>query len=214
MLLTADILQAAGGCPRGVALTWAQPLSEACALYEIDAALRLAAFIAETGHESQGFARTVENLNYSAERLLATWPSRFTPASAAAVERNPERIAAIVYGGRMHNYSEGDGFRYRGRGLLMQTGKVNYEAVTELLRERLPSVPDFVAQPGALAEPKWAAYAAAAWWADRGLNALADAGDLLSISRCINLGDKNSRHMPIGWDDRRARYTKARAVLS
>jgi predicted chitinase len=89
MLLTAEILQAAGGCTRGNALCWAQPLSEACALYEIDTPARLAAFLAQVGHESGGFIRTVENLNYSAEGLLKTWPSRFTPASAAAVAHHP-----------------------------------------------------------------------------------------------------------------------------
>jgi putative chitinase len=207
MLLTAEILQAAGGCTRGNALCWAQPLSEACALYEIDTPARLSAFLAQVGHESGGFIRTVENLNYSAEGLLKTWPSRFTPASAAAVAHHPGLIAGVVYNGRLGNKDPGDGYRFRGRGLLQVTGRANYEAVVELLRERLANVPDFGALPDILSEPKWAAYSAAAFWADHGLNALADIGAFDKITQRINGGST-------GAADRRARYERARGALA
>jgi putative chitinase len=207
MLPSADILQRAGGCPRGLSLTWEGPLSAACSLYEIDTAQRLAAFLAQVGHESAGFARTIENLNYSANGLLKTWPSRFTQQLAMEMAHKPDLIAEHVYGGRMGNKDPGDGYRYIGRGLLMTTGRANYEATYELLRERLSYVPDIGTLPGTLAEPRWAAYAAAAFWLDHDLNRLADQGAFDKITARINGGQ-------IGADDRRARYEKARRALA
>jgi putative chitinase len=206
MQLTADILQRCG-CARGVALTWAKPLGDACTLYEIDTRERLAPFLAEVGTESAGFTRTVENLNYRAEGLLKTWPSRFTPELAKQVVTHPDLIAEHVYGGRMGNKNPGDGWRYRGRGLMQVTGRANYEAVRDLLRERVQNVPDLIQLPEALAEPKWAALSAAAFWVDRGLNELADAGDFRAITVRIN-GGLN------GLDDRRARLAQARNALA
>ena len=208
-MLTAEIMQSAGGCVRGVALTWAAPLSRACDLYEIDTPPRLAAFLAQVGHESAGFTRTVENLNYRAERLQAVWPSRFTPALARAMAHDQQAIAEHVYGGRMGNAPEGhgDGWRYRGRGLVMVTGKANYEAVRDLLRERVAGTPDLLSQPEALAEPRWAALSACAYWHDHDLNELADAGQFDTITRRINGGQ-------VGAEDRRARYDRARKALS
>ena len=207
MLLTADKMQAGTGCPRGTALTWGPYLSDACERYNITTPARLAAFLAQVGHESGGFARTVENLNYSAHGLLATWPSRFTAESAALMARQPQRIAEHVYGGRMGNKAPGDGWRYRGRGLLQVTGRANYEAVRDLLRQRCPETPDLLQFPDVLSEPKWAALSAAAYWDDHELNALADAGSFDTITRRINGGQT-------GAADRRARYQKARAALA
>lgn len=207
MLLPADKLQAASGCTRGVALTWAVPLSNALALYGIDTPARLAAFVAQVGHESAGFTRTVENLNYSAQGLLATWPSRFTQALAQALARKPEAIANHVYGGRLGNRDPGDGYRYRGRGLLQITGRVNYEAVRDQLRQSVPMVPDLLELPETLAEPKWAALSACAWWHDHDLSELADRGAFDQITRRVNGGTN-------GAADRRARYERARAALA
>lgn len=206
MQLTAELMQAATGCVRGVALTWAKPLGEACTQYEIDTPARLSAFLAQVGHESAGFTRTIENLNYSAEGLLRTWPSRFTPELAGRLAHHQQEIANHVYGGRMGNRDPGDGWKYRGRGVLMNTGRANYEAVRDLLRDRVAGVPDLLAQPEALAEPKWAALSAAAFWHDHDLNALADAGDMRGLTRRINGG-------LIGLDDRMARYATARKAL-
>ena len=207
MLIDAEKFAAATGCGRGTALTWSPHVSNACPKYGITTPARLAAFLAETGHESGGFGRTVENLNYSAEALLAVWPSRFTREQAASMARNPERIAEHVYGGRMGNGPEGsgDGWKYRGRGLVQITGKANYEAVLEQLAPF--DVPDLLALPDVLAEPKWAALSAAAWWDSRHLNALADAGDIDAITRRIN-GGMN------GAADRRARYERAKRALA
>lgn len=207
MLLTAEKMQAATGCGRGTALTWAPYLSAACEAYEITTPARLAAALAQFGHESDGFSRTTENLSYSAKGLEATWPSRFTPATAAAMARKPQLIAEHVYGGRMGNGPEGsgDGWKYRGRGVVMVTGKANYEAIGELLARHC--VPDLLAMPDVLADPKWAALSACAYWHDHDLNELADAGAFDQITRRINGGT-------IGAADRRARYDTARKSLA
>jgi Predicted chitinase len=206
MLLTADILQRAANCTRGTALTWAQPLSDACALYAINTPTRLAAFLAQVGHESAGLTVTIENLHYRAEGLLKTWPKRFTPELAKELAQRPAEIAEHVYGGRMGNSHPGDGYRFRGRGLLQVTGRANYEVVNEMLG-KVPNAPDLLALPEALAEPKWAAYSAAAFWDYCGLNRNADAGDFRGITRRINGGE-------LGMADRIKRYERARQVLA
>ena len=85
-------------------------------------------FIAQVAHESARFSRTVENLNYSADGLKLTWPKRFDTATANVMARNPELIANHVYGGRMGNALDGDGWRFRGRGLIQLTGRDNYKS--------------------------------------------------------------------------------------
>lgn len=206
--ITANILEAAVGCGRSLANTWAKPLAEACALFDITTPARIAAFLAQIGHESMGLTRTVENLNYRAERLLAVWPKRFDEATAAQFANQPQRIANRAYGDRLGNGPEasGEGWKYRGRGLIQVTGKANYEAVRDLLREERRDAPDFVADPDALAEPRWAALSAAAWWADRELNELADDYAFTQITQRINGGQN-------GAVDRKERYDRARKAL-
>lgn len=207
MLLPPDKLQSAANCTRGVAIIWAPHLSDACSKFGITTPARLAAFLAQVGHESAGFTRTVENLNFAAEGLLRTWPSRFTPALAASMARKPERIAEHVYGGRMGNRPEGsgDGYLFRGRGLVQVTGRANYEAVRDQLQAF--DCPDLLVMPQVLAEPKWAALSAGAFWDGRHLNALADTGQFDQITRRINGGSN-------GAADRRARYERAKKALT
>lgn len=208
MLPSASQIEQAAGCSAATAAKWAEPLRAACLRYEIDTPARLAAFFAQVGHESASLTRTVENLNYSADGLLRTWPSRFTRESAALLARKPEQIANRVYGGRLGNGPEatGDGWRYRGRGLIQVTGKANYAGIRDTLRERVQDVPDFELQPHLLESPQWAALSAAAYWDDHDLNALADAGEFRKITTRINGGQ-------IGAADRNARYAKARRVF-
>ena len=206
MKITTDLLQRATGCGGSVALMWAEPLAAACERYEVNTPSRIAAFLAQVGHESAGFTRTTENLNYSAKGLLATWPSRFSETSALLYARQPEKIANHVYGRRLGNKEPGDGWRYRGRGLVQVTGRANYGAVRDLLRESMQNVPDLLLRPQALTELKWAALSAAAYWSDHNLNALADAGQFADITRRINGGT-------IGAADRNARYMKAMAAV-
>lgn len=172
MKITADQLNRATGCGTATATTWLEHLNGAMARFEIDTPERVAMFLAQVGHESQSLKRLVENLNYSAEGLLKTWPKRFTPAEAKQYARQPERIANSVYANRMGNGSpdSGDGYRYRGRGLIMITGYDNYAEAARALA--LP----LVAQPELLEQRTWAEIAAGWFWQSRGLNDLADQG--------------------------------------
>ncbi|WP_191485370.1 glycoside hydrolase family 19 protein [Pseudomonas sp. FEN] len=179
-------------------------LNTAMNAYQIVTTQRVAAFLAQAGHESGQLRSVVENLNYDAQALVATWPNRFTPALAAQVARQPEQIANIVYASRMDNgdASSGDGWSYRGRGLIQITGRSNYRQCSLGLfgDERL------LQQPELLEQPQWAAESAAWFWEQQGLNALADADQFNSITRKIN-GGLN------GLEDRLQLWARARAVL-
>ncbi|EOG2060219.1 glycoside hydrolase family 19 protein [Pseudomonas aeruginosa] len=202
MKITADQLDRATGCGAATATTWLEHLNGAMARFEINTPERVAMFLAQVGHESQSLKRLVENLNYSTEGLLKTWPKRFTPAEAKQYARQPERIANRVYANRMGNGSQdtGDGYRYRGRGLIMITGHDNYAEVARALA--LP----LVAQPELLEQRTWAAIASAWWWKSRGLNDLADQSRFEKITLRIN-GSFT------GAEDRNARLEWARAAL-
>lgn len=175
-------------------------LNTAMSRYQIIGAKRVAAFIAQVGHESGHLTRLVENLNYSADALRNTWPSRFDLALARAFARKPEQIANIAYGNRMGNITLGDGWKYRGRGLIQITGKNNYRACGEALGL------DLIAQPELLEKPQHACMSAAWFWATNGLNTLADAARFDAITQRINGGQN-------GAADRQALYAQALKVL-
>ncbi len=175
-------------------------LNTAMSRYQIVGAKRMAAFIAQVGHESGQLTRLVENLNYSADALRMTWPNRFDADMASAIARKPEQIANIAYGNRMGNIASGDGWKYRGRGLIQITGKNNYHACGEALGL------DLIAQPELLEKPQYACMSAAWFWATNGLNTLADAGKFDAITQRINGGQS-------GAADRQALYAKALKVL-
>lgn len=183
--MTPDTLRAATGCSAQAAARFAGPLSAACAFYGIDTPDRLAAFLAQIGHESASLRYTTE-----------LWGP--TPAQAR-------------YEGRadLGNTQPGDGSKFRGHGLIQTTGRHNHARVRDRLRERFPhlNVPDFEAQPEALADPQWAALSATDYWDDKGLNALADAGMFELITRRIN-GGLN------GQADRVARWERAKKALA
>ena len=167
-MITAPLLQSATGCTAERAGLFAGPLSDACQHYGITGPVRLAAFLAQIGHES-GSLR---------------WVREVADGSA--------------YDGRrdLGNTQPGDGTRYRGRGLIQCTGRDNYRAMAAALMPL--DAPDFEDFPEALEEPKWAAWSAAAWWTTHGCNQLADAGDFISLTRRINggtngLADRQSR---------------------
>jgi putative chitinase len=167
-----------------VAATFAPLLTAACAEFGISTPARQAAFVPQVAHESAGFTRLVENLNYSATGLMSVWPKRFNLTTAMACARNPEKIANQVYASRMGNgnVASGDGWRYRGRGLIQITGRANYEGCGEGLGL------DLIAHPELLECPEHAARSAGWYWQANGLNALADAGDFDGITRRINGG--------------------------
>jgi putative chitinase len=122
----------------------------------------LRSFLGQVLHESRMLERLEEDLNYSAPRLCEVWPKRFpTIGSAAPYARNPEALANRVYGGRLGNSAPGDGWAYRGRGLIQVTGRSNYEMVQKVSGLRV------LINPGLLSQPLPALQASVAWWERR-----------------------------------------------
>jgi putative chitinase len=187
----------------GDAARWHAPLNRALNVWKIDTPERVAMFLAQCAHESGGFKRLTESLRYSASALLATWPNRFTPDEAVAMAYNEEAIAERAYGGRMGNGPEGsgDGFLYRGRGIIQLTGRENYRKAGAAIGIDLEAKPDAALQPVA------ACQVAGWYWSSHGCNELADAGDFEGITRRIN-GGLN------GLADRKAWLSKVRPLLA
>ena len=199
--MIAKTLMLCSGASKDAAEKWAEPITSAMHKFDISTPLRQSAFICQISHESGRFKYVVENLNYSANALIAQWPNRFSPITAAKVARHPEQIANIVYAGRMGNTEPGDGWKYRGRGLIQVTGKTNYAACGGALGL------DLVNRPELLEQPQYAALSAAWFWSVNGLNTLADAGDLRKITQRINGGQN-------GAADRAELYARALKVLA
>jgi len=187
----------------GIEGKWLEPLLKTFDKYEINTPTRQAAFIGQCGHESANFKTLEENLNYSAKGLMGTWPSRFTTLEIATqFERNPEKIANKVYGGRadLGNIEDGDGWKFHGRGLIQLTGRSNY-TVCGLALDR-----PFAEHPELVLEPENASLTAGWFWNKRGLNALADSEDWTTITKRINGGI-------IGLEDRINKIHKAMDIL-
>lgn len=165
---------------------------------------RMAGFLAQAAHESAQFKLVKENLNYSAEGLLRTFPKYFkTPADAAAYARQPVKIANRVYANRMGNGDEasGDGFKFRGRGFFQITGRENYTNCGKDLGI------DLLTTPEALERTKAATNSALWFWKSRNLNRFADANDIRGMTKAINGGYN-------GLDERTHYYLRAKKVLS
>ncbi len=182
-------------------MDWAEALALIMPQFEIDTPLRESAFIAQVAHESAEFTRLEENLNYSAERLTIVFKRYFPDVqSALSFHRNPEAIANKVYGGRMGNDKDGDGWKYRGRGPVQLTGKENYTLCGNSIKRDLIGSPDLLLHPVAGIE-------SACWfWNSRGLNTLADHGEFKAITKRINGGY-------IGLEEREKYYGKAKQIL-
>jgi len=185
----------------GIDHKWLAPLEATFAKYDISTPKRQASFIGQCAHESGNFKTLQENLNYSAEGLMKTWPSRFpTKEIADQYARQPAKIAGKVYNGRMGNTSEEDASKYLGRGLIQLTGKENYANCGLGLGVDLLGHPDW------LLDPKYATLSAGWFWNKKGLNSLADSGDYETMTKRINGG-------LIGLDDRKTKISKALSVL-
>lgn len=144
-------------------------------------------FLGQVMHESGMLERIEENLSYSAERLMAVWPTRFpTIASARPFARNPEALANHVYAGRLGNTEPGDGWRYRGRGLIQITGRSNYAALG-----RLMSI-DLAGDPDKLLQHRWALRASVVWWESNVPDRIM--GDIAAVSRRVNGGTVGLEH--------------------
>ena len=147
-------------------------LPDTLAKFELNTPLRLAHFLAQAGHESGGFKLVKENLNYGSKGLLTIFKKYFpTEAKALQYERKPEKIANLVYGGRMGNGPEasGEGFKFCGRGYIQLTGKDNYTAFGKAINEDVIANPDLVASKYALASAAW-------FFHKNGLHKIADKG--------------------------------------
>ncbi len=189
---------------------WTPSLNKAMERFEINNPSRVAAFLAQIAHESRELNVLAENLNYSAAGLMRVWPNRFpTIEKAMEYERNPEKLANYVYAKRLGNgdTNSGDGWRFRGRGLVQVTGRGNYRSIGQAIGLALEASPELLQQPDA------AALSAGYFWRSRGLNELADDRnddnddeDFITITVRINGGRT-------GLAERRAYWERAKGVL-
>jgi putative chitinase len=162
-------------------------IPETAAEFGITTNLRLAHFLAQCALESTGFTATVENLNYSAQRLVQVFPKYFKGVNPNDYARNPEKIGSRVYANRMGNGDEasGDGFKFRGRGYIQLTGKNNYTSFSKFVGEDCVANPDLVATKYPLASAAFY-FSSNNIWAicDRG----ADDATVTSVTKAVNGG--------------------------
>lgn len=219
----------AAGVKRNVAEAWAPWVGRALEEFKINTPIRVAAWLAQTAHESGGWTLLEENLNYRASVMAVCWPNRFaelgpdkkpkrdekgslTPNKfALALERKPEIIANVVYASRMGNgpTESGDGWKYRGRGLKQLTGKDNYTRCGKALGV------DLVSRPDLLLQPEYAARSAAWFWTSNGCSEIIEGGsctadslktDFAALTKRINGGT-------IGLPDREKRFKAVLAAM-
>ncbi|MDF3830953.1 glycoside hydrolase family 19 protein [Pseudocitrobacter sp. 2023EL-00150] len=189
----------------GLALRWFQHIDAAMKEFGITEPKDKAMFIAQVGHESAGFSALVENFNYTPAALLTTFGRRVTNYQASMLGRangkpaSQEAIANLVYSNRLGNKAAGDGWKYRGRGLIQITGLTNYRDCGNGLKI------DLVTTPELLEKDINAARSAAWFYASKGCLKYTD--DLVRITQIINGGQN-------GINDRRVRYAKAKAVIA
>jgi putative chitinase len=181
---------------------------------EITTPEREAFFLSQLAHESAGFTRLVENLNYSRDSLLRVFKKYFPDeASAERYARKPEAIANKVYGSRLGNDDEasGDGWRYRGRGLIQLTGRNNYYDCSLALFGDAT----LVMTPERLELPRFACESAGWFWQKHGLNEYADHGDFAGLTKRINGGLHGyDDHDRSDLDSRMDWLLRARAILN
>jgi len=205
---------------------WVDAIVAVCQEFEINTPQRVAAFIAQTSHESKGYTELTEDLHYRAITLAGCWPNRFAvqehdpnnpkktkpkrdakgalipTAVANSIAGKPELIANLCYSSRMGNgpAESGEGWKYRGRGLKQLTGKDNYARCGHDLGV------DLVGNPDLLLEPIYAARSAGWFWKANSLSTFADKGDLEGMTKKINGG-------LIGIAERKAKYEKCLASI-
>lgn len=204
-MLTAGALRQVMPLAGALADAFARPLADACRRFDIVQPRHVASFLAQVAHESSELRVLEEGLNYrSAERIREVFGARRFPtlASAAPYVGNPRALASRVYAGRLGNGDEasGDGWKYRGRGLIQITFHDNY-----LLCGLALDLP-LLEQPDLLKATDHAAASAAWYWWNRNLNPLASDTDIRDETRAVNGGQN-------GLEDRERYYARARQVL-
>jgi len=188
----------------GIGIEWVPALNDTFTKFGIASVKQQAAFIGQCSHECGNFRILEENLNYRAATLMKLWSKRFpTQEIANSYEKNPKKIANMVYSNRMGNRDEasGDGYRFRGRGCIQLTGHANYFHASKACGV------DFVMDPDLVATPQYAAMTAGWFWNTHGCNPLAENEDWIALTKKINGGT-------IGLDDRIKQTQRAVAVLS
>ena len=182
---------------------WHKALAQLLPDYEINTPQRIASFIAQCAHESGGFVFLTENLNYKAESLMKIFGKYFPDINTAkAYEKKPEKIANRIYADRMGNGNEasGDGYKYRGRGLIQLTGKTNYTWFAASLEISPEEAAEYTQTfEGAAQSACW-------FWETNNINQWADKNDILTMTKRINGGT-------IGLEDRKKHYEHALHVL-
>jgi putative chitinase len=182
---------------------WYNALVKFLPNYDIITTQRIAAFLAQCGHESNGFTALKENLNYRAETLMRIWPKLYpTLEIANQYAHKPEMIANRSYGNKLGNGNEasGDGFKFCGRGLIQLTGHDNYKAFATSAQLNIDELPAYlVGFEGAVHSACW-------FWDSRNINVPADAGDVEKTTKLINGGT-------LGLEERTSRYNQALSVL-
>jgi putative chitinase len=164
---------------------WHEALCKILPDYDINTPERVACFLGQTMVESAGYKALIENLNYKPETLVKIWPSHFPNMEVAQqYGHHPEQIANRAYAGRMGNGDEasGDGWKFCGRGLIQITGKANYQQFADSIDTPVDQIPEFLGTfEGAVQSACW-------FWESNNLNALADNGDVLGITKKVNGG--------------------------
>ena len=183
---------------------WYEAMCEILPLWSVDTIERVAGFVAQCGHESGGFRVLSENLNYSAKALNSIFPKYFRRAGRDANEyhRQPEKIANVIYANRMDNgdTASGDGWRFRGGGILQLTGRYNYTQFGKAVEKSPEEAVEYVrTKAGALDSACW-------FWDTNNINKYCDDMDIVGMTKRINGGT-------IGLDDRKKHYLHALDVL-
>jgi putative chitinase len=171
--------------------------------YGIDNKDKFTMFLSQTAYESNYFTELTENLNYSPQRLLQVWPKRFNNDNVNQYARNPQALANYVYANRLGNGdpSTGDGWKYRGRGIIQLTGKVNYQSFADAIGK---SLDDTVAY----CETITGAVESACWfWHNKKLDQYSTANDVAQCTQIINGGI-------LGLRDRTELYNKVATILA
>lgn len=198
----AQLQQLFPSTPRDTLIAYVPHINVLCDRYQINTPIRMAAFLSQVGHESAGLSRITENLNYSESGLLKVFKKYFTSDTAKEYAYKPEKIANKVYANRMGNGTEesGDGFRFRGKGLLQLTGRNNYTAFAKWCGKNLEQTEAYLnTSEGAVAS-------AIFFWTKNNLNTIADTENVELLTKKINGGVH-------GLAERRDLYQRAKKIF-
>lgn len=182
-LITKDrMIQFVPATNQDIVLCAAPRLEELRTRYGCITPMQVAHLMAQLAHESGGFARLVENLDYRAERIVVIWPK--LKGREAELAHNPQMLASAAYALKNGNGIEStrDGWKYRGRGFIQLTGRANYLKYGEMIGVEI------INRPERAAWPEIASELALAYWRNAGCNALAANDDVPGVTRAINGG--------------------------